>query len=142
MRCTAGYKRVIAIARQIRTRIRTVPSLSRCRLIMRLDKPDVAELNRHAMFLQHERAGRRLSHSSRSAVWKIELLVIVDFDAVEKHRRAGVFGFLAAGIKSRGVKIDVEGLPSQAADNRGERAGGSLSVQLSNPPFGSPSNRP
>src|SRR5690242_14272537 len=44
---------------------------------------------------------------------RLEFLVVIDFDSVQKQRGASAFGFFAAGIKARCAKNDVEVLPCQ-----------------------------
>src|SRR5437879_10459080 len=46
-------------------------------LSLRFDKPDVAELHRHPVFLKHQRARRRFTEAQGGAVRRIKLAVIV-----------------------------------------------------------------
>src|SRR5881275_2080004 len=78
-----------------------------------LHDPDIPELHRHAMFLEHERPGWRLAESAGGAMGGVELLVFVDRHAIQQNRRLGVGGLLSAAVETWGGKIDVERLPHQ-----------------------------
>src|SRR5207248_3748632 len=74
--------------------------------------PDVSVKDWVAVPLQLDAAATwtlRLSTSSRT----LDLLFVVDEDAVLFDRGDGVFDFLAIGTKLRGLEIDVIGLPGQ-----------------------------
>src|SRR5438445_430860 len=78
-----------------------------------LDQPDVAELNGHAVLLEHERPGGRFAEAAGCAVGWIERDVFVDLDAVEHGGGAGGGGLLPGGVEARSFELDVEGLPLQ-----------------------------
>ena len=65
------------------------------------------------MFLQHEGAGGGFTQAPGGEVWGVEFLVVVDFDSVEQHGRAGFRCFFAAVVETRGAEINVERLPGE-----------------------------
>src|SRR4051794_11571600 len=88
-------------------------SLTKTILLSIFDQPNVSELNRHAVFLQHERTSRCLSQPSRGKMRRVEFLVVIDFYAIEEDRRTGFLGFCASGIEPWRSKIDVKRLPGE-----------------------------
>src|SRR5207302_1485751 len=75
------------------------------------DQPDVPKLHGHSVFLEHQRPLRGLAQSPCRPVGNVELLMIIDFYAVEVDRRLGVLCLFAIRIKAGGAEINIEGLP-------------------------------
>src|SRR5262249_45577394 len=90
------------------------------------DDPNVTELDRHAVFLEHERAPRGFAGAAGGAGRPIEFLVVVDFHPVEEYGRPGLGDLVAAAVEPWRPEVDVEGLPLQRRAARPEARPGVL----------------
>ena len=87
-------------ARAIKPSVNSV-TLGRCRF----SDPDVAELQRHRVFLQHHLSGWGVPKAPNTQLRFGKLLLIVDLDASDQRSRAGWDGFLAVRGEARSVAL-------------------------------------
>src|SRR5215469_16790066 len=88
------------------------------RLLCGFHEPNITELNRHSMLLQHQRASRSFSQAMGCAMRQVQLLFVINLHPIEQHGCGRVRRLLAADIKPRGAEIDVESLPLQRRETR------------------------